>query len=424
MKLFSEISFLSVISNTSSQLIVRLITSATTLIATFFISYSLGLHVFGSFTKVITFVGFFYLLVDFGLNTIFLKNHLKDAEENFGNLLATRYLISFFLFLSILVIANFLPFDSSSNTGFSHSEKIGIMIFSITLFIQAFTLSINALLQKNLSYSLSIYPTIISSIALIIFIFIAIFLKNFYFLLLSYFYSGIIFIAYAYYLLSKKHKPKIRPVKDLKAFIKHNLSPSLPLALMLFLNVIYFRADIFILSLFKPNLDVGVYGFSYKFFEFIIAVPTFFANTIYVSLLEKKNDQKVFFKTVKTYLKFLLAFSLFIFVAVFLFSPLLSLFNQNFNNSVKVLRILSASLPFFFLTSILQWVFVIKNRTTQLLFIYGFSMVTSILLNIIFIPYYSYIASSYITVVVEAIVLFLMMLFLFSNNYFIKQSHE
>jgi len=123
--------------------------------------------------------------------------------------------------------------------------------------------------------------------------------------------------------------------------------------------------------------------------------------------LEHEQNNKTFFEHVRSYSLITFVLSLLATAGIFLFAPLIVIVNQGLAASIIPLRILSLSFPIFFLTSILQWVLIIKNKKTGLLFIYLFSMVINVILNLIFIPTYGYIAASIITDISEGVVLLL-----------------
>lgn len=396
-----------VILNTGSQLAIKFLTSGTTLTATLLISYLLGFREFGSFTKIITFVSFFYLIVDFGINAIFIKN-TKDVQKDFFNLLYLRLIFALLLFLLLILLANILPYNPLENSGFSPSEKFGIVIFGLTLFSQAVYLSLNAVVQKNLIYKKIVFPNVVASLILLLFIWVGVSVKSLDLILVSYFISSVVLCLLLFRDLSENFKLDIK-LTNFSKFSNNTLVSSFPLALVLFLNLIYSKADIFILSLDRSTLEVGVYGLSYRFFEFFIAIPAFFSNSIYPILLDTK-EEKLFNTLVKKYFGILVLTATLLTVVTIFLTPLLPLIKREYILSVAPLKILSLSLPFFFVTSLLQWLFVIRGKIKILIFIYGTAMLINIFLNIVFIPLYSYIAASVITVVSEALVLILMLI--------------
>lgn len=421
----------SVFINTFSQLIVKIITSFSTLFVTLLISYFLGINNFGSFTKIITFVSFFYLLVDFSFNQMFIKKHFDDTEKQLKNLIVLRGIISVILMMFIFIITVFLPYNPLQQIGFSSTEKWGVFIFSFTLLTQGFIMSCNAVLQKQKNYVASIYPYFLSSFVLLAIVGIGIFYKNILIIVSAFFFSGLTTYILLFYeitssdvsfnlkTLYKRSKNtssfkgfSFSQLATFKVFSKNLLLISYPIALMLFLNVIYAKVDIIILSFSKSSLDVGIYGFSYRIFEFIIAVPAFFSNSVYTTLLEKEQDTKSFVKHIKSYSRILIVISIFFMAITLIGAPLLTYIKKDFSFSVMPLQILSLSLPFFFLTSLLQWVLIIKGKKLFLILLYLLSLIINITLNVIFIPQYSYIAASIITVISEGIVFAGMILYI------------
>lgn len=400
----------SIAKNTFSQLIVKGFSSSVNLLATFIIFSSLGMYEFGSFTKIVTFVSLFYLVLDFGLNAVFLKRHFHHVTEHLKHLYSLRLLLSIVIFFLILVVTFFLPYNSVLNIGFSPQEKFGIVIFSLTVFPYAFILTLNAVLQKKLSYEKLILPNIVASLILVAGVVFGASIKNLYIIFLSYSLSYIVLFLFLSRELKSIFSFETR-ISHLVSISKPLFIESLPLAFILFLNLIYAKADIMILSFMKSNIDVGIYGFSYRIFEFAIAIPTFFANSIYPILLQE-HQKTGFTHLVRRYAYALFGVS-FLFLAILLFaSPILSFLKQDFSYSVYPLQLLSLSIPFFFLTSLFQWVLIVKNKKMILVAIYFVSMILNIALNIIFIPMYSYIASAIITIVCEGLVFVLMILYL------------
>lgn len=397
----------SVLSNTFFQFLVKTFSSLSTLIITILISYFLGIPVFGSFTKIVSFVTLFYLVVDFGINGIYIHKSENEVVEKLGQLISLRTIISAILYAIIGIVVWLLPYDQLLHTGYSPLEKIGILLYSLTIFTQGFQNSLNALLQKNKNYKASFMPSLVSSIFLLLIVILGVFIHSIFLILLAYVISGVIFCSILFYVI-KRANPIHLKLHGFSQFSKQMIFLSFPLAIMLLFNLVYAKADILILAFLKPTADVGIYGFSYRVFEFCIAIPIFFANSIYPILIEKKNVQHDFLKAVRNYSLFLFTASVLCTLIIFIFSPLLSFVKSDFSASVLPLQILSLSFPFFFLTSLFQWVLVIQNKKIFLIAIYFFSMVINIALNIVFIPQYTYLASSVITVVCEGIIFLLM----------------
>ena len=184
---------------------------------------------------------------------------------------------------------------------------------------------------------------------------------------------------------------------------------SIPLGLMLIFNLLYAKIDTLILSFFRPNVEVGIYGIAYKFFDVSIAIPLYLSNSVYPLLLKKRNDEKGYGILIKKYASLFVFVSLVVTFSVLFLSPLIALLKTDFAKSVLPLQILSLPLPFFFLTSLLQWHFLIRNKMKFLVPLYALALLFNVVLNIIFVPIYSYYAAAIITGISEAIVFFSML---------------
>ena len=404
-----------VLTNTFFQILGKGVTAGTTLLVTIAIGRSLGPAGFGDFTKIFVFIGYFYILFDLGLNNIFVKVAIsKEASQErlFKLLLGLRLVLSFTLVAVAIGIAFALPYNQTSSTGFSPAVKMGIVLGSLTIVTQAILTSANALFQKNLKYSLTAIATIGTS-ATILAVSAATFWLNGNLLgfVFAYVLGGIVFAASSLFAVSKFFKIPPKPVFEIASF-KKLIFTSWPIGLALVVNLVYFRADVLILTYSRPSAEVGFYGLSYQFFEVFLTVPIFTANALYplLSALFLK-DKKAYLKQVKLYfllfliLSFALVASLF---AVSYFIPIL--YGQDFINAQNSLKILSLGMPFFFASALLWHLLIISNKQKVLPLIYGAGALFNIAANLIFIPMYGYIAAATVTIISEALVALLLLI--------------
>lgn len=412
---FSGLELRKISVNTLMQFIVRFIGSIATLVTTLLITYFLGLDTVGSFTKVIAFVGIFYLLIDFGLNSIVIKHYYKTVEEQIGNLIVLRLFLAVILLPIILVFSYILPYNEIAGTGFSGIEKGAILIYSLTLIALAVNNTLQAFLQRKLNYSLLVFPSLASNAILIAIILYAVYFGNFYLLISAYIFSGTIMAILSYFQIKSKYKTKLK-LKNFNSFSRLVLLASWPLGVMLLINLLYSRADVFILTFLKPTSDVGTYGISYRFFEVALALPTFLANSTYPLLLKASENKKEYLTLFTKYLKLYISLSIIAMIGVLTFAPFIKILGTQFSLSVLPLQILAISLPFFFGTSLLQWHFLIKGKLTFLVPLYAVALAANILLNLKFIPQFSFLAAAIITVVSEALVFILMLWYFYKSK--------
>jgi O-antigen/teichoic acid export membrane protein len=389
--------------NTFYQIVTKILTSGSGFVITILIARYFGARGYGEFAKITAFVSLFYLIADFGLNAIFLQ--LEEKEARFSHLLSLRLLLSLVIVILVNSIILFLPFNRSQDTGFPPSLRLGSFIFSLTIIFQAILLSSSAIFQKKFRYDLYMLSVGAGTLFMLLLVFIfSIMQKPLELILFSYVIGSAVSSVISILVLGEN----IKPFSVNADFSKKILKDSLPLALMLFFNLVYFRIDIIILSLFKSTIDVALYGYAYKYFEFLLAIPLFLSNAIYPLLLQTLKNLRKYYEISQKYLLIFFLFSIAIAIPAWIFAPFIAIVKKDFIPSVLVFKILLLSLPVFFLTNILQWILITRNKKAYLLKIYILAAIINMLLNLLFIPKYSYIASAIITGVSEALILILL----------------
>ena len=391
--------------NTVSQIAGKVVTSGSTFIVSILIARSLGAGGYGDFTKITTFVAFFYLFADFGLNTAYLE--LSENKSTQNNLLTIRTVFGLFLMFLCISILAFLP--GTNVQGYTPMVKFGIIIFSFSILFQSLITTANAYFQKSFRYDYASYALALGSLTTLLAVFSFPYLgvtglfPNIIAFLLGSFITIVTSLFFA-----KKLLPTLSFSFD-GSLIKKMLTIAFPLGLTLLCNVVYFHADSVILTLTRSSAEVGIYGFAYKFFELPLVVPTFFMNAVFPLLLLSKAsmDRNAFLRQAKQSAAIVLSLSIIIVVCGYFAAPYLSFINSDFQASILPFRILLLSLPVFYLTSVTMWVLIALKKRAQLFFIYFISMIVNIGSNVLLIPQYGYMAAACITVVSETLVLLL-----------------
>jgi O-antigen/teichoic acid export membrane protein len=178
---------------------------------------------------------------------------------------------------------------------------------------------------------------------------------------------------------------------------------ALPFAYTAFLTNLYFRADVPILQHFRSFAEVGWYTFAYKPFEALQFVPLAIQVVVYpllgvyfvTNILQLKIAYERFFKVLV-----LLGWPLTVgtFVLVHPIGRLFRLFPQ----SEASLRILAFGIVFLFANSAFYSMLNAINRQHLNAWATGLAAAINIVLNLIFIPAFGYLAASATTVITEA----------------------
>lgn len=395
--------------NTIYQVIARIAASGSSFFITLFVARHFGVSDYGDFAKVTAYISIFYLFVDLGLNAIFLQK--DDAHLRFRDLFYVRILLSVAIALISNALGFLLPYNQITHIGFSPAVRFGIFIFSGTLVTESILFSAAAVFQKKLIYKEFMVATIIGSLVTLacvglfgllnlplVFVFVA-------FLL-----GAIVEAAFSLFYTEEM----LFPIVVHEEFVRKLFFETLPVSLMLIFNMIYFRADMILLSLFKPSTDVALYDISYRVFDFLIALPLFLSNVLYPKLIrDEKNNRNVNQKLLEYVFVFTVLGAI-VAIPMWFIAPLLFVFiKPELIGATVPMHLLLLSLPVFFATNILQWILLSKKKQIALAWIYALLTLSNVVLNIIFIPAYSYIASAIITGVSEVFVTIAMLLLLF-----------
>lgn len=387
--------------NTLSQLVGRISSSATTFVLTILLARSLGTEGYGDFSKITTYVSFFYLFADFGLNAALLQLKSEDKRFSFNHLLSLRIILSLILVFISVSLLSFFP--QESRQGYTSVVRMGIIFYSLSIISQAFITTSNAIFQEKLRYELAMLAIIGGS--LIRLVITIVFGTGSLMGAVGCFLLGSLATAGLAYPLVKNLEPSLSPHFSLKHMLSI-LKSSLPLGITLVFNLIYFRIDSILLTITQPTADVGIYNLAYSFFEFALVLPVFFLNALYPLLLKRKEvSLEAFFVLAKKAAVVLLVSSVICMIGVWISAPMLTLIKPEFAPGIDALRVLSLSLPCFFITSLTMWMLITLRKRKTLVAIYGFSMLINIVANTIFLPRIGFMAAAWITVLGETFIL-------------------
>ena len=390
--------------NTMSQLIGKGVSGVISFIISIILAKALGVDGYGDFTKITTYVAFFYLLSDFGLNAAYLQRTADHPSTTLKHsLLTLRIFIGSILMLVTLSLLAFLP--GTVGQGYSTVVKMGIILFIPSILFQSLITTANVFFQERLRYERATYALIAGSLFTLLLVYLSSLIFSSSLFLFAFVLSNLCGLITTAYVAMRLAKRTIGPLTLLwnPKEMKQIIFAALPLGVTLIFNVIYFHADSVILTITRSTSEVGIYGLAYKFFEFTLVVPTFFMNAVLPLLIQaySQKNMSMYNARIKKSLLLLLVASVAIAIIGWIASPLIVYIRPEFALSSVPLRILLLGLPFFYISNITMWILVIKKLRFHLIGIYGISMIVNIALKMYFIPMYGYNAAAWITVVSE-----------------------
>ena len=402
--------------NTIYQVIGKVISMSITMLAVIIITRTYGREDYGAFSLMQSWPALFFVIVDFGINAVAARELSRDwskANKYLGNILVIRFLFSLLLVVFLSIVLSFFPYSLELKNGI----RLGLLI----LVTQSLYSTTNIFFQVKLKYDLSTIAYICGYIVIFLLIIILSGLKiDIMWVNFSYVVGGVITFILSLLFLKKLD---VVPIFSFdKNLFKYLITSSLPIGIMFIFSQMSFKEDALMLSILKlpssyelSNTEsVAIYSLAYKVFEVLLVLPTFFMNSVYpVLVLDMEKGESILKKTFSKVIYFSLFSGVFVGLLGIVFAPLAIriLGGEGFNQSIDVLKILSGGIFIFYLTSPISWLIMTLGYQKYLPWIYFVSFSFNMILNLIFIPKYSFYGASWITIASEFIVLILLLIF-------------
>ena len=379
---FSKEGFIAYANNVQWFTLARFISLALSFLTTILIARLFGPEQFGILNYVISIIGLFSILSNFGISaTLYKELTLKKEkrEEIFGSALTLNYITATTTFIIVLISLFFIRE--------SFYVKSLIVLLSLTFLTQPMNLlSFDFLKDREGKYV---------AITQIITLIVSSFLK----ILITYLYSSVTFfililvaenlISGAIYIYQiKKIKFRNLSFKIQNEQIKYIFYSSLPLILYSAFSEIYSRIDQIMLRSYVDITTVGIYSASVKVAEMWYLVPNILLGALFPALANVKNDRNEYNKRYNILLIALVISSILISCFIFLFKEgiINLIYGNEFSSAANILGVYIFSIVGFFISSLIyQDLFLNKNKWAITIIPFLTALI-NILLNLILIP--------------------------------------
>lgn len=383
------------VSNSLFILVARVVSRLVSLVVVVVLANALGDTNYGRYTTLIAYMALVSVIADIGFNPLYTREAARNRQE-LGDYLGTLLVLKLGLSVAASVI---LAIALVFGAGLSSLILPGAALLIATAF---------ANLLRNTFYAVG--RAEFDAVAIIAEIAIQgglIFYGSRHnagvsFYVWAYVASFAFTVVYSLVVIRAFRLGRVRLGFDV-SLVRRWFPLALPFALTFFLTNVYFQIDVPILQHFRSFAEVGWYKFAYKPFEALQFIPLAIQVVVYpllgvyfvtdVSRLKAAYER--FFKVL-----ILLGWPLTVgtFVLVHPVGRLFRLFPQ----SEASLRILAFGIVFLFANSAFYAMLNATNRQHLNAWATGFAAVLNIVLNLILIPFYGYLAASATTVVTEA----------------------
>lgn len=398
------------------------------LIGFLYVIYSaryLGVLEFGMLSFALSLTGILSFFTDFGLGSLATREVAKNkslTSKYVGNILAIKFLLSIatLIIISIIIII----------MGYSGQMEIILYLFTFYIIFNSFSSTFCSIYQAYEKMEFQSITQISNSILILIGIIFAI-NKNYDVIGFAsiYFISGIlIFLFNIVIFIWKFTAPKLK--FDLK-FWKKSLKIGLPFGFGALFISIYFSIDSVLLSIIQGNTSVGYYNAAYRLAYALLFVPTAYFTSIYPVMSKYyKNEGNLLTIMYRRSFKYMFIIVILIAITTTLLADkiILFLYGVDYYGSIIALQILIWAIFFSYLAYSPTYSLYSVNKQKTHAKITFIGMIANIILNLISIKLFSYIGASIATVITEAFVFFLLIIYTrklalgapVNNNFIIK----
>ena len=378
---------------------------------------------YGSYNKVYNYLGIFAFLADLGLYAIMIREislGRVSAEKIIWNVLTLRTGLWLIIIALALIIASVTPWLQDIWV------LVAIAIVWVFTLISLINSALLALMQSQMKMEFSLISVVlwkILNIALvaIFLMFIFVWEGREFSAFVSVFIAGLCWIiintGLNYCYASKI--VKIRYLFD-REYIEEIFFKALPYGAALFLSVVYFKIDIFLIPFFEnqaqADVSIALYALPMKIVEVLMVLWGFYLNSMLPTLTEKYEQQN--YASLQHIfgisLKVLLSFWVLIFVLGNLFAtetlriistpeylaPVHHIFS-----SLDALSVVLWVLVFHFIALACIYMLIASGRQSILLWVNFWVVILNIIWNIIFIPLYSFMWAAWVTLASQMVLM-------------------
>lgn len=386
--------------NTAFQIVGKGISTVIGIIVIGMLTRYLGESGFGQYTTVMAFLQLFGVLVDMGLYIILVKKLSEPTADHAsiaGNIFTLRFLSAVvFLGLAPLVVLLF-PYPSI--------VKVGVLVTTLSFLGVTLTQALTGIFQRYLRMDRVVIAEIIGRIALIATTYLVIVQQRSLLWILGTVVISSLLNFSVLFAFSRRFV-RIRFRFDWPVW-RSVIREAWPIALSIAFNLVYFKADTIILSVYYPDAIVGVYGSAYKVLEVLTTFPAMFAGLVLPLLAATwlSNDRERFKRVLQKSFDAMVMVALPLIVGTwFLATPVMALIAPEFAHADTLLRILIFAAATIFIGNLFGNIVVAVNKQRTMMWLYLAVAAVSLAGYFWFIPRYSYYGAAGMTVASELMV--------------------
>ncbi|HEX5430170.1 MAG TPA: flippase [Patescibacteria group bacterium] len=358
-----------------------------------------GPNVAGQYGLIVAFLTVFNFFVDLGMQQLVIKRVSENRNEA-GKYLANYFGIQFLLGLGFMLLMDAIVLFSNYPPIVKHSLYVTALSLLVTSLSMPFMSIINAFQRLGIVAKINFANSVINAgmMGLTIFFHKDIFFLSFVNLIVG------AFDFIVYWRIVEKGFARFRLHFDFP-FWKTLFALNLPFTLLTFFSI-YNRIDTLILPHLRSFTENGYYTAVYKFWDTLAFLPAvvsaslypFFADSMTKGLLA---DVK---RGLEAYTRYMVALALPLTFGAYVLSDRLTVafFGPAFAPASRALWVLVAAVSVLFIYSPVN-ALIISQKTRAAVIITGCNLFFNLILNLILIPRYGFVAAAFMTLASECV---------------------
>ncbi len=361
----------------------------------------------GRYTFAVGFIGYFDILVRFGLGTLLTREVSKEQEKG-NRYLSTVTILRGLLWLTSLPVMAIAILLYVLSGGMTTDIVAAIALFALGLVFSSLADGFSAVFYAHEKME---YPAAISTVTALTRVSLGVLV-----LLLGWGFVGLAGVSVVSNIVSAtvlgwllvRHCFKPHAEWDPKTG-KWMMGTSFPLMINLLLATVFFRIDVLLLKPMKGDSVVGYYGAAYKYIDGLNIIPSYFTQAIFPLMSRyAASARDSLMRAYVLSLRLLLIIALPIAVGTpFIARGLILVLGGGdyLPDSMIALQLIIWFLPFSFINSVTQYVLIAIDQQRFLTRAFLIGVTFNIVANLLVIPAYSYRGAAVVTVLSEVALL-------------------
>lgn len=391
--------------NITSLFGAQIITSFLTPILLIYIARTLGDEMFGKYSFILSLVGIFLVISEFGIKSVAIRDVARDTssvDQYLRNIISLKFLFSI---ASIIIFVLFVTLlDMPRDT------TLASYIFAGGLFFQSMSYAFRWVFHALQIMEFEALQRVIER-SLLLVLSMLILWRGFGLIALSLVFLITQIVIFILSLLFVARKIRTVSIKADLSFFVYIIKTAVFFALCEVLWMIYFRIDIVMLAKIRGETEVGWYNAAYVIVNFITLISMIMMQAMFPILSSLYEKEKAKLKeTAESLFRYLIIIALSLVPIVFVLSDKIInlIYGAGYSHSINALKILIIVILFLFPGNLFAHILASSNRHKQLALVNFLGVVVNVVLNFIFIPKYGYLGAGISTIITEVILCLLL----------------